>query len=150
VIEFFAAGRPRTKGSTRSFAHRTTGRVVTTGANPRTAAWQGVVAHAAHAAGVRPAATANLVIEFRFARPAGHLRTGRHAGAVRTTAPLLPTSRAVGDLDKLLRAVLDALTGVAYADDSNVVGVVASKRWTTALESEGARVAVGAWPGWPR
>jgi len=36
------------------------------------------------------------------------------------------------DLDKLIRAVLDALTGVGYIDDSQVVNVTASKRYGAA------------------
>lgn len=31
------------------------------------------------------------------------------------------------DLDKLVRAVLDALTGIAYIDDGQVIGITASK-----------------------
>lgn len=33
------------------------------------------------------------------------------------------------DLDKLVRAVLDALTGLAYKDDSQVVSIQASKTY---------------------
>jgi crossover junction endodeoxyribonuclease RusA len=33
------------------------------------------------------------------------------------------------DIDKLIRAVLDALKGVAWCDDSQVVSVYASKRY---------------------
>jgi len=33
------------------------------------------------------------------------------------------------DIDKTLRAVLDALTGIAYDDDSQVVSVAASKMY---------------------
>jgi len=33
------------------------------------------------------------------------------------------------DLDKLIRAVLDGLTGVGYVDDSQVVEILASKRY---------------------
>ncbi len=35
------------------------------------------------------------------------------------------------DLDKLARAVLDALTGVAFTDDSRVVELACSKRYAT-------------------
>ena len=34
------------------------------------------------------------------------------------------------DLDKLVRSVLDALTGYAYIDDRQVGSLVASKEWT--------------------
>lgn len=33
------------------------------------------------------------------------------------------------DLDKLCRTVLDALTGVAYKDDSQVIGIIANERY---------------------
>lgn len=41
-----------------------------------------------------------------------------------------PTGARSGDIDKLTRAVLDALTGVAWRDDSQVVGVLAMKDYT--------------------
>jgi len=44
------------------------------------------------------------------------------------------------DLDKLCRTVLDALTGVAYRDDSQVVSIVASKVYA---ETEGLEIMVG-------
>jgi crossover junction endodeoxyribonuclease RusA len=53
-----------------------------------------------------------------------------------------PVTRSSGDLDKLQRAVLDALTGVIYQDDSQVVSVTASKIYRAA--SPGVLVAVGA------
>jgi Holliday junction resolvase RusA-like endonuclease len=42
---------------------------------------------------------------------------------------LAPTKagRLIGDLDKLVRCVLDAMTGVVYRDDELVVGLLASK-----------------------
>lgn len=50
----------------------------------------------------------------------------------------------VPDLDKLVRAVLDALTGIAYRDDSQVTHILASKRRATAEEKTG--VLITAWP----
>ena len=41
-----------------------------------------------------------------------------------------PTGRFDGDIDKHVRSVLDALTGIAYKDDSQVVEVSASKYYT--------------------
>lgn len=40
-----------------------------------------------------------------------------------------PVTRSAGDLDKLARAVLDALTGICYVDDSQVVDLRARKRY---------------------
>lgn len=48
----------------------------------------------------------------------------------------------VGDLDKLLRAVGDALTGVYYADDSQIVDWSACKLYADSDHPEGAVVVV--------
>ncbi|MCR4339570.1 MAG: RusA family crossover junction endodeoxyribonuclease [Gemmatimonadaceae bacterium] len=71
-------------------------------------------------------------------RPAGHYGTGRNAGTVRPCAPEWPTTKP--DADKLTRALLDALTGVAYVDDSQVVHLGIRKEW--ALTGPGTRVEV--------
>lgn len=55
-----------------------------------------------------------LKVEFHVARPASVSRKREH-----------PTVRP--DCDKLLRATLDALTGVLYADDGQVVEIYARK-----------------------
>lgn len=45
-----------------------------------------------------------------------------------------PISRGIGDIDKLSRAILDALTiGGLIEDDSHVISMSASKRYTTTL-----------------
>jgi Endodeoxyribonuclease RusA len=50
----------------------------------------------------------------------------------------------VPDGDKLERALWDALTGLAYADDRQVIGWAASKSYATPLEYAGVSVRVGA------
>lgn len=61
-----------------------------------------------------------LALTFGFARPVSHPKG-------RTT---WPTGKGTtGDVDKLARAVLDALTGLAYRDDAQVVTVLAAKDW---------------------
>lgn len=67
---------------------------------------------------------------FRFQRPKTHYGTGRNAGVLKGAAPLFPTSRNVGDIDKLLRSSFDALTDVgAIDDDSCIVAVHTYKGW---------------------
>lgn len=69
-------------------------------------------------------------IAFRFARPASHYGTGRNAGRLRPSAPERPTSKNLGDIEKLVRAVHDALTAAGvWKDDAQVVTLSASKRW---------------------
>lgn len=79
-------------------------------------------------------------LAFTFARPAGHYGTGRNARTVKASAPAYPTSRGLGDVDKLQRATFDALAaaGVIY-DDSQITVVWASKAWG---DTFGARIRV--------
>jgi Holliday junction resolvase RusA-like endonuclease len=67
----------------------------------------------------------SINIQFRFARPKGHFGTGRNEGTVKASAPFVPTGKP--DLDKLQRAVFDALTHIVWLDDAQVVEVKAYK-----------------------
>ena len=49
------------------------------------------------------------------------------------------------DTDKLIRGVLDALTGVFFKDDSQVDYMVAEKRYADAGEPSGVRITVTQW-----
>ncbi len=139
-IRFVALGRPQTKGSTRSFAHKATGKIVTIGDNPKTKSWQAVVAWSANAApGVHRAAQpvgVSVGIEFVLSRPKSHYRTGRNAHLLKDSAPCHHVKKP--DLDKLTRAVFDGLKGVAYADDSQVSDGRRFKRYARPGEPEGA------------
>ncbi len=68
---------------------------------------------------------------FVFTRPKSHLRK---SGEPRPSAPRTPATRP--DLDKLVRAVLDALTGVAFVDDGQVVAINAGKEYGNAAGLE--------------
>lgn len=76
-----------------------------------------------------------LYLEFRFARPDSHMNLSR---ALRSTAPEKHIFKP--DLDKLVRAVLDSLTGIVYEDDRQVVHLFADKAWVTEKELEGVQV----------
>jgi crossover junction endodeoxyribonuclease RusA len=69
---------------------------------------------------------------FAFTRPAGHFGSGRNRSLVRPSAPPVPGRP---DLDKLVRALLDALTGVVFVDDAQVVELVARKRYAGRAET---------------
>ena len=83
-------------------------------------------------------------ITFFFARPKGHYGTGKNAEKLKPSAPEHCTSCANGDLDKLVRGLLDPLTvkcgGNVLKDDSQVVRLRAEKRYACADESAGALV----------
>lgn len=63
---------------------------------------------------------------FHLPRPKHHYRAN---GDLKPAAPWWPVSRAAGDVDKHARALLDALTGVVWADDSQVVQLHAEKTY---------------------
>lgn len=79
------------------------------------AVWRADIARNAELFGFKPVSTGVKVeIDFIFNRPKSAQRP------FPTVAP---------DLDKLIRAVLDGLTGVAYEDDSQVILIQATKTY---------------------
>ncbi len=70
-----------------------------------------------------------LDLVFWFPRPASHYGTRNGISYLKVNAPIEPVSARIGDIDKLQRAVFDALTGVAYLDDRQVVEVEARKAY---------------------
>ena len=82
----------------------------------------------------------SLSVVFRFQRPAAHyLKNG-----LRPTAPCYVTSARNGDLDKLLRSTCDAMTGILFDDDRQVVSINAIKRYCNTKEQPGAIITLTA------
>lgn len=130
TLTFTVIGLPGAQGSKRHV-----GRGIMVESSKKVAPWrQDVVAAAVKAsADVDAECFRRPVIvdaHFHLTRPKGHYRTGANAHLLRDDAPRYVTSRAVGDLDKLLRSTFDALTTAGiWADDSLVVMVTASKTY---------------------
>jgi Holliday junction resolvase RusA-like endonuclease len=132
-VEFTVLGEPQPQGSkTIVQARGRRPRVIED--NPDTVPWRNAVAAAALAA-IRQASAGSLVLTgpvelravFVFQRPKGHFGTGRNAGTLKPSSPLYVPKRP--DLDKLLRAVGDALTGIVFRDDSQIVICRAEKHY---------------------
>lgn len=122
AISFDVPGTPQTKGSARAFVVK--GRAVVTNDNARTKSWAGVVATFALAAmqlGKPLEGPVRVTLRFRLARPKAHYRKG----GLRGDAPSYVSKRP--DVDKLARAVLDALTSVCFVDDAQVAALVVEK-----------------------
>jgi Holliday junction resolvase RusA-like endonuclease len=97
--------------------------------------WRDLVAwHARQAtAGRMILGPCELDVSFLFRRPKGHYRSGSRAGELRDSAPGHKST--APDLDKLVRAVCDALTVAgAVRDDSQIALLRASKSWASAGE----------------
>ena len=109
-------GGSKTQGTSKS------GRRFVRDSNRNVYAWRERVAHyAAEAMNGHELLTGplRLSVTFTIVRPKGHYGTGANAGTVRPGAPEYPTTRP--DTTKLLRAVEDAMRGVVYRDDAQVV-----------------------------
>lgn len=128
-LSFFVPGHPKTQGSLRPFAlkkgGRYTGKVVTP-QDSKVQSWRGVVSTYALQAMQRQqqrktTAPVRVELSFFLLRPKGHFGTGKNSEQVKNSAPTHPVSQRSGDGDKLTRAVWDALTGVVWNDDSQVV-----------------------------
>ena len=79
-------------------------------------------------------------LAFYFQRPQGHYRA---SGDLKPIAPMFPSTRSVGDIDKLVRSTLDALVQASViADDSLVVDLGARKRYATIANPRGAVIRV--------
>lgn len=130
-ITFSVLGEPRPKGSTRSFGYRKkeTGKigVRTISDNEKTlrpwmdsAAWSAKTA----AKGLRalPDMPVEVEVTFKMPRPKSHYNS---KGELKLSAPNFSTKKP--DIDKLQRALLDAMKGVLWHDDAQVFMVRASK-----------------------
>jgi crossover junction endodeoxyribonuclease RusA len=60
----------------------------------------------------------HLEVTCYFSRPKSHYGTGKNADRMKPSAPVYHTKKP--DLTKLVRAIEDALTGLAWKDDSQV------------------------------
>jgi Holliday junction resolvase RusA-like endonuclease len=116
-ITFFVPGIPRPGGSKRGFVIPGTKRVVITEDCKKSKDWRTSVAWAAKEKITAPM-TGPLEVRFLFtlARPKGHLNS---KGFVKPSAPSYPAVRP--DCTKLVRSTEDALKGIAWLDDSQIV-----------------------------
>lgn len=134
MITLNIPGRPRTKGSMR---HVGKGRMIE--GNPHSSTWRADVRAAAMAQGCTAGEHAYSVeVRCWFKRPHNHRRAN---GELKPGSPRFPHGR-VGDVDKIARNVLDALAGVVWHDDSQVVNVTASKAWADVQDYERTTITI--------
>lgn len=129
MISFIVPGKPAPQGSMVAAISKTTGRVFMKSGNEKALrAWRRDVAASAIRVGAELIeGPVRVDVAFTLQRPKSHYRTGKNARLLRDSAPALPTTKP--DVDKLLRAVLDALTGIAFVDDAQVTQTVATKSY---------------------
>lgn len=69
----------------------------------------------------------SLNIDFTFERPASHYRVESKFNSLRNSAPKFRTQKP--DALKLARSTEDAMTGIVYVDDAQVVELFVTKAW---------------------
>lgn len=133
-IQMTVYGTPAPMGSKRAFVRG--GRAILTDDNSeKRRNWANAVsARAAEVMHGLPVITrpVALRIKFYFQRPKSHFGTGKNAESLKGSAPVKHFQSP--DLDKLVRCVGDALTGIVYRDDALIHTVWASRFWTTEQE----------------
>lgn len=121
TLRFEVFGKPAPAGSKRGFPiRRKNGQigVAMSDDSKRSKPWQAAISAAgAEAMNGQPILEGALHVEFVFllARPKGHI--GKRG--LRPSAPMYPTTRP--DCLKLSRAAEDALTGIVWRDDAQIV-----------------------------
>ncbi len=134
-IELHIPGTPVAKGSAKAFVVKSkqTGKhraIVTQDNAAKQRPWASAITLAARDAmrGESPVAgPCRLEILFTMPRPKRHYRTGKYAAELRPDAERLHITKP--DKDKLDRCVMDALTGVAWRDDSQVCWSESKKQY---------------------
>lgn len=71
----------------------------------------------------------SVSVEVYIDRPKTHFGTGRNSDKVKDSSPKYPIGRP--DIDNYIKFVLDALNGVFYKDDSQVVHIESIKEYST-------------------
>jgi len=130
-IEFKVMGEPIPQGSTRAFITKS-GRPIITHSNRNLKQWRQRIATEAQAK--RPPQwdmeSAILInIDFHMPRP-------------KSLPKKVTEDVKRPDIDKLIRAVLDGLTGIFYADDSQVVHLFASKKYVDRFGTPGVTIRI--------
>ena len=134
MISFVVFGIAQPKGSTRAFLPKGWTRPIVTSDNQKSKGWQQLVAEGASralaGAGQLFHGPIKLDLEFHLPRPKSLPRTRETA---MTKKP---------DCDKLARSSVDALTGVVFRDDAQVVDMHVTKRYAALGESPRAHITI--------
>jgi crossover junction endodeoxyribonuclease RusA len=140
VINMFVPGVPQAKGNVRMSA---SGHYYDT--NRRLKGWLNAIQ--AKAIGEMsgrgwPMLTTPVHVNavFSFPRPLKHHANNRRDRPIRKDAPMLHAKQP--DIDKVIRAVLDAMTGVVYTDDNLVSKIDAIKLWASDQDDAGVHISV--------
>lgn len=133
AVRFTVYGIPQPAGSKKGFVNPKSGRVIITDDAKNSRPWKNAVADKA----VESVNGSGLLegplwlgVDLYFPRPKGHYG----ARGLKPSAPPFPAVRP--DVTKLLRAIEDALKGIVWRDDAQVVSQVAVKQYGEPARAE--------------
>jgi len=134
VVKFVVFGKPAQMGSKKAFV-RGNRAIITDDNSEKRKQWANAVSTAAaEAMRGRDLITSPVVVRavFYFRRPASHYGSGRNSASLKASAPELHAQ--APDLDKLIRCLGDALTGIVFRDDALIWSMALSRHWTEKQE----------------
>lgn len=131
-------GRAVPSGSKTAYVNKYTGKAHVVDTCKEKANWQNFVRIQAQAEAARLGITPKkgqfkMTLSFYFKRPKSHYRAGKNAGILKDSAPQYHTYKP--DCTKLTRCTEDALQGICWTDDSQVVLQVIRKIWSEDRDS---------------
>lgn len=136
MLEFRVVGEPVAKGSMRAFLPKGSARPIVTSTSRNLKSWEQTIRSAA----VTAATTQRWLV------PSRGIPIGVSVSVVLPRPKSLPRRQTrhvkKPDLDKLVRACLDALTGIGYEDDSQVIMIDAFKNYADTGEMPGMMICV--------
>lgn len=143
TTQFTVHGLPITQGSKNSYTNKRTGRpILVESRHKELKAWRtriGLAYRQSQAPQI--AGACRVTIDFYLPRPKSHYGTGRNAGKLKNSAPVYVSVKP--DIDKLERAVLDALTQCgAIEDDARVAVLVTAKLYAEKKTDVGALIRI--------
>ena len=118
MLTFTVYGAPVTKGSTRAFVPKGWTRPIITSATKGLKAWESKIANVAmgHVNGTLITGPVVVTIAFHLPRP----QSLKKGSVLHIKRP---------DCDKLIRGATDALIGIVYKDDAQIVSLTATKAY---------------------
>lgn len=148
MLTLFVPGKPAPGGSKTAFPHAQTGRMIVMDACKRNKGWRRLIQIEARKAFKGDPRTEPIYVSvyFTMSRPKGHFGTGRNSDTIKDTAPEGHTVKP--DATKLWRAAEDALTGIVWKDDAQIVSQTVRKQYVDSIATvEGMLLKVWWWEG---
>lgn len=132
-IAFFVPGRPSPQGSKEYKGKNRAGKAILVESSKRVKPWREQIAW--HARQQNPEMLAGPVamrLEFVMVRPQ----------RLPKSKPTPPATQRTGDIEKLARAVNDALSGICFRDDAQVIDMHLRKRIAEPEEPSGVHITI--------